>query len=620
MSANRPLPRTLHPRTKLRTVVLVTTSLLISSLVTESAFAVCPGAGPDLPDCACFVGSGDWPLAAVSGDVIATAKKSRYAKTSCYEQRGQPYWQMQLHNDSPELSEFAALLVSLWVDDFADLFPAQAWCTEAVSFWHREAGVPYVLGYERAAWSPTPYPQCVWDLSRWYAGEEKLAETFLGGRGRWIEGQELDYDNFIPGVNGPCPGAYQAWLTYHPTTGKWTTECTHSQVVDSLTVHRVGGALGPITRIDVHVIEGNASDGTFVDLDGETVSRGRVKDTRSYIDVIDYTKLGDSDIPCDENQWKIYGWGIDLDGGGDSYCDDSKIGTVVTYQMVAYPPPLPPSNSDSTAVNAIVAYATATQGQVIITSNSPLIHPNNAWPTPTMPWMIPPGPHPVDPVFIDIDLLQQHPIPVKGVVIDWVNGFVPSQYEVWWAGNDQQPHIQPVTLNPTIFPPPNVPPLPMPTPFLPQPPYGVRYLRLAFHNPSLIMPYLITGVHLIFDSGGGEEDRGGAFDDGLDVLVGAEEPTVESNGLRIFPNRPNPFDKGTWIDFSSAGSARCELRIFDVTGRLVRSFADLPLSEGRSSVFWDGCDSKGRDLASGVYFVEIRSGDDRATRSITLRK
>jgi hypothetical protein len=559
-------------------------------------------------------------LAAVSGDVIATAMKSRYAKTSCYVHRGQPYWQMQLHIDSPDMSHFAAHLVDPWVSDVADAFPAQAWCTETVSFWHREAHVPYTEGYARPFWYPSAYPTYVLEISRWYAVEEVLAAWGFGGRGRWIEGQELDYDNFIPGVNGPCPGAYQGWLTYDPVFGKWSTDCTHSQVVDSLTVHRVGGALGEITRIDVHVIEGNASDGTFVDLDGATVSRGRVKDNRTYVDVIDYTSLGDIDLPCGNKQWRIYGWGIDLHGNGSSYCDDSKIGTVITYESAYYPPPQSPSNPDSAAVNQILGYAAATQGQVFIASNSPLVHTSGAWPTTTMPWVIPPAPHPVNPVFIDIDLLQQHPIPVRGIVIDWVDGFAPSQYEVWWAGSDLQIHIQPVFLNPTILPPQGQGHVPLPVRFAPAPSYPVRYLRLAFQNPALIREYRISGVHLLFETGEGQEDEGDVFDDGLEVLVAAPEPVVESGGLKIFPNRPNPFAEGTWIDFGSSGSNRCELRIYDVTGRLVRSFTDLAVSESRSSIFWDGRDSQERDLASGVYFVEIRAGDDRARRSITLRR
>jgi hypothetical protein len=546
--------------------------------------------------------------------VIGTAKKSRFAKTSCHVHAGQPYWQIQRQIDAPAMAHFLANFAIFGVS-------RQAWCTETVAFWHREAGVPYPGGYQRPFWYPSAYVESVIELSRWYAAEEALA-FFFGGRGRWIDGQELDYENYEPGVNGPCPGAYQAWLTYDPALGEWSTECTHSQVVDSVLVHRIGGATGEIVRIDVHVIEGNASDGTFVDVDGDTVSRGKVRNDRWYNDVIDYTKLGDDDSPCSANEarrWKIYGWGIDLHDDGDPYCDESKIGTIVTYLQESHPPPEGPSQSDSAAVAQIVAWAAATQGAVTINSNSPLVFTGGAWPEPAAPWIIPPAPHPVDPVFIDVDLLSQHPIPVRGVVLDWENGFAPPQYEVWWAGADQQIHVATVSLPPSGPPPPGVGPAPVETPFAPMPPYAVRYLRVALPNSALATEYRISGVHLLFDYGLEEEDLAGVYDDGLDVLVAAGELPAAGADLLLYPNRPNPFGAGTWIEFANPGPHDAELAIYDVSGRLVRRFGGLS-ARGRASVLWDGRDGEGRAVGSGVYFVELRAGAGSIRRNVVKLK
>ncbi len=572
----------------------------------------------DTPECTCYVGSGDWPLAAVAGDVIATAKKSRFAKTSCRQHAGQPYWQIQRQIDSPVVAHFSAHLLGIF-GGLVDL-RREAWCTETVAFWHREAGVPYADGYARAFWHPSSFVTSVRELSRWYAAEEFLEGFGFGGRGRWIDGQELDYANFEPGVNGPCPGAYQAWLTYNPSNGAWSTECTHSQVVDSVLVWRIGGATGDIERIDVHVIEGNASDSTFVDVDGATVSRGKVRNDRWYNDVFDYTSLGDSDVPCDTKQWKIYGWGIDLRANGTSYCDESKIGTVVTYLSESRPPPQGPNQADSTAVAQIVMYAASTQGSVVIASNSPIVYTGGAWPTPATPWVLPAAPHPVDPVYIDIDLLAQHPIPVNGIVLDWENGRAPNQYEVWWAAADQQIHTHPVTLAPTAPPPTGLGAVGIPTGFGPMPPYAVRYLRLCFPNGALTTEYRIAGVHLLFETGEEEEDRGDAFDDGLDVLVAAGEPRVVPGDVRVLSNRPNPFASGTWIEFTNPGPSVSELAIYDVAGRRVRRFEGLAPSAGRMSIYWDGRDARGAEVASGVYFVELRAGDDRARSTVLLRR
>lgn len=603
-----------------RTLVAASTAFLLGGV----ARAHCPSApANDTPDCACYTGSGDWPLAAVGGDVVATAKKNRYARTSCWKHGGQPYWQIQRQIDSPVMAHFAAHLAGVF-GGLVDLH-REAWCTETVAFWHREAGVPYADGYGHGGlfffWHPDSYVKSVRELSRWYAVEEVLRNVGFGGRGRWIDGQELDYADFQPGVNGPCPGAYQAWMTYDPGTGQWSTDCTHSQVVDSLVVHRIGGAGGPVVRVDVHVIEGNAGADDFVDLNGDTVGGGKVRNDRWYIDVIDYTKLGDTEIVCEDDKlWKIYGWGIDLHANGTTYCDDSRIGTVVTYLNASYPPPQGPNHSDDGAVAQIVAYATSTQGSVAVTSNSSLVQTGAAWPSPTTPWVIPPAPHPVEPVMIDVDLLAQHPVPVKGVVIEWENGIAPNQYEVWWAAADQQIHTHTVVLGATVPPPTGAGVLPVPTAFTPTPPYAVRYLRLRFSNSALMTQYKISGLHLLFDTGDGEEDKGGAFDDGLDVLVAAGEPLTLGEGLRLYPNRPNPFGAGTTIEFANPGPASAELRIFDVRGRLVRQFDDLAPRASRTLVTWDGRDSEGRAVASGVYFVELRVGTQSVRRNVVRLK
>jgi hypothetical protein len=87
-------------------------------------------------------------------------------------------------------------------------------------------------------------------------------------------------------------------------------------------------------------------------------------------------------------------------------------------------------------------------------------------------------------------------------------------------------------------------------------------------------------------------------------------------GVSVSPSvRPNPFRAGAVI----SGVAIGPLRIFDVTGRLVRT---LPGDEHRTpstEVFWDGRDDAGRLVPGGHYF--IRSGGSKALtiRALKLR-
>jgi hypothetical protein len=88
------------------------------------------------------------------------------------------------------------------------------------------------------------------------------------------------------------------------------------------------------------------------------------------------------------------------------------------------------------------------------------------------------------------------------------------------------------------------------------------------------------------------------------------------------PARPNPFNPATTLAFDvpgEAGGARpVELAIYDVSGRLVRRLIDAPVESGRQTVAWDGRDSNGSVLASGIYFARIQIGDFGATQKLTM--
>ncbi len=83
-------------------------------------------------------------------------------------------------------------------------------------------------------------------------------------------------------------------------------------------------------------------------------------------------------------------------------------------------------------------------------------------------------------------------------------------------------------------------------------------------------------------------------------------------------NYPNPFNANTVISINGEIHAG-ELAIYDVTGRMVRSF---PLSEGTRSITWDGTNTSGKTVASGTYFYSVNFDEfgTAAVRKMTLLK
>jgi len=84
-------------------------------------------------------------------------------------------------------------------------------------------------------------------------------------------------------------------------------------------------------------------------------------------------------------------------------------------------------------------------------------------------------------------------------------------------------------------------------------------------------------------------------------------------------NFPNPFNPTTTIPFDLSNNGRVRLEIFDILGQRVRVlFADEMLAAGHHAVVWRGLDEEGRDVASGLYFYQLKAGALVHSRSLLL--
>jgi len=101
------------------------------------------------------------------------------------------------------------------------------------------------------------------------------------------------------------------------------------------------------------------------------------------------------------------------------------------------------------------------------------------------------------------------------------------------------------------------------------------------------------------------------------------EPSAGAPALpdQLFQNAPNPFNPETTIRYSTADGGRTAIRIYAVSGQLVRTLIDRQESAGMHSVRWDGRDDSGKKLASGVYFyrLETSSGITDSKKLLMLK-
>ncbi len=93
----------------------------------------------------------------------------------------------------------------------------------------------------------------------------------------------------------------------------------------------------------------------------------------------------------------------------------------------------------------------------------------------------------------------------------------------------------------------------------------------------------------------------------------------------LLTNYPNPFNPETWIPYQLSKPAGVMLRIYSVNGALVRTLALGHQPAGMyhrksRAAYWDGRNTQGEKVASGIYFYKLSAGDFTATRKMLIRK
>ncbi len=103
--------------------------------------------------------------------------------------------------------------------------------------------------------------------------------------------------------------------------------------------------------------------------------------------------------------------------------------------------------------------------------------------------------------------------------------------------------------------------------------------------------------------------------------TGVPAATANAPLLRLLGNHPNPFNPNTVIAFDLQRPAAVGLRIYSLSGRLVRELAaGERFAAGRHHRRWDGRDARGRALAAGTYVYRVTTGAEEATGSMLLLK
>ena len=101
--------------------------------------------------------------------------------------------------------------------------------------------------------------------------------------------------------------------------------------------------------------------------------------------------------------------------------------------------------------------------------------------------------------------------------------------------------------------------------------------------------------------------------------------TVKPGEPGLFQNYPNPFNPDTWIPYQLSADSDVTISIYDIHGIIIRQLtfgnqsAGLYLQRDKAA-HWNGRNTAGELVSSGVYFYMLKAGDFAATRKMTILK
>ncbi|MFC1716980.1 PKD domain-containing protein [Candidatus Poribacteria bacterium] len=125
------------------------------------------------------------------------------------------------------------------------------------------------------------------------------------------------------------------------------------------------------------------------------------------------------------------------------------------------------------------------------------------------------------------------------------------------------------------------------------------------------------------------------YDNGFDQPIGGGNIKIHGGGNSTAPmrpseftllqNYPNAFNPETWIPYQLPADMGVAIRIYNISGRLVRTLdlghksAGFYTSKDKAA-YWDGRNESGEHVSSGIYFYNIQAGEFTATKKMTVAK
>jgi hypothetical protein len=116
--------------------------------------------------------------------------------------------------------------------------------------------------------------------------------------------------------------------------------------------------------------------------------------------------------------------------------------------------------------------------------------------------------------------------------------------------------------------------------------------------------FINTGTYVGLPFNGHAPDLG-CFES--DYVTGvANKDEVRLADFQLLQNYPNPFNPTTKINYQLPASSFISLKIYDILGREIITLVNEEQAAGLHAVQWNGNNSTGLKVGSGVYFYQLK--------------
>ena len=138
-------------------------------------------------------------------------------------------------------------------------------------------------------------------------------------------------------------------------------------------------------------------------------------------------------------------------------------------------------------------------------------------------------------------------------------------------------------------------------------------INMGLTNPFVLALTISPSGHLF----------AGTWGNGIFCSIQSTTPVEEIEGglprsYVLQQNYPNPFNPETVIYYLLPKQTELRLEIYNIAGQLVRTLVEERQPAGYYSANWNGKDEFGREVASGIYFYNLRTKDFVQTRKMLL--